>query len=971
MSRNQYETGLAIGCLSNICTEELARDLAPDIVGLLSSTRPYIRKKALSVLYRIFVKFPDALRPSFSRIKEKLEDQDSSVVRAAVNIICELARKNPKNYIPLAPTLWKILTSSQNNWVLIKIIKLFSVLAPLEPRLAKKLVEPLTTILEAPAMALLYECIQCCISGLSHIENIMRTCSAKLRIFIEHPDQNLKYLGLISMGNIMKTYPKGVIEHRDIILTCLEDADTTIRLRALDLISGMVNKKNLQTIVHKLVEYLNLATGQYREDLLENIVRICSQQNYKYIVDFEWYLGILIDLTYARDSKHGKLICDQILDVCVRVESIRPFAVDAMVTLLRDPRLLSDSIQDGGMCEVLSSAAWIVGEYSDLTEDHLPALESLLHTRVNFLPLGVQVVYVQNILKLFSRIAYNASNSNNFEHVEAALSLINERLGIYLQSQHLEVQERACFLNIAIDIYKKERANGNDISTEFAVLFEDPLKPVSPLAQSKVPIPEGLDLDAWINEPYGNEPSPWEVQESQETGWADIQDPFVSHSTGISSMGIGYGSSYIGDLNKGSYNSGYSNNREVDPLELEKKRAQMASMRANDPYYLGGKGLDRSMSRDGMPPIETLTREDLALNDGLGFRFSPSSRKKDKSKKKKDKKKRVKAEVLATEELPEGVTLEPNEIAKKDVKDKLAEIQLDDILPSETLPVRQHRQVESPTPTRTVEKSSQTSPMPQPTFTLPTSNGRPKVATKKDKKEKKRLKKELKKLSKVTMYRDENIRVSFKWEEPTEDTIRLPILLKNVSKTPVCNVDLDLEENDSIQWVRPEDAPQTGPISLNVTLQPNEKTKYGVPLRYTSCLNPIQVTGKLRYTLQGNEESKEESIQFTVPCHLFLKGVDMSQTAFVELLKGPLSASLKTTALSNTITNVVFMLSSLFKLSIIDNGETRGSLYGITTQGHHVAILVKTEAEKVALAVKSSDDVLASNLIQEIQTILK
>lgn len=61
-----------------------------------------------------------------------LTDQDSSdftgVQSAAVNVICELARRNPKNYLSLAPLFFKLMTSSTNNWVLIKIIKLASVL---------------------------------------------------------------------------------------------------------------------------------------------------------------------------------------------------------------------------------------------------------------------------------------------------------------------------------------------------------------------------------------------------------------------------------------------------------------------------------------------------------------------------------------------------------------------------------------------------------------------------------------------------------------------------------------------------------------------------------------------------------------------------------------------------------------------------------------------------------------------------
>ena len=43
-----------------------------------------------------------------------------------MNVICELARKNPKNYLSLAPLFFKLMTSSTNNWVLIKIIKLVS-----------------------------------------------------------------------------------------------------------------------------------------------------------------------------------------------------------------------------------------------------------------------------------------------------------------------------------------------------------------------------------------------------------------------------------------------------------------------------------------------------------------------------------------------------------------------------------------------------------------------------------------------------------------------------------------------------------------------------------------------------------------------------------------------------------------------------------------------------------------------------
>ncbi|CAG0891680.1 unnamed protein product [Darwinula stevensoni] len=146
-SVNQYEAGIALGSLACFISPDLARDLANDVMILLTSTKPYLRKRAVLLLYKVFLKFPDALRPAFPRLKEKLEDPDPGVQSAAVNVVCELARKNPKNYLSLAPMFFKLMTSSTNNWMLIKIIKLFGALTPLEKRLGKKLMEPLTNLI--------------------------------------------------------------------------------------------------------------------------------------------------------------------------------------------------------------------------------------------------------------------------------------------------------------------------------------------------------------------------------------------------------------------------------------------------------------------------------------------------------------------------------------------------------------------------------------------------------------------------------------------------------------------------------------------------------------------------------------------------------------------------------------------------------------------------------------------------------
>lgn len=147
-ARSAYEVGIAINCLANIATEDLSRDLLSDVVTMLTSSRPYVRKKATLLLYKLYLRYPQGLRLTFDNLKRKLADENPSTVSCAVNVVCELARKKPANYLPLAPELFALLTSSSNNWMLIKVAKLMSALVQEEPRLARKLLEPLANIVQ-------------------------------------------------------------------------------------------------------------------------------------------------------------------------------------------------------------------------------------------------------------------------------------------------------------------------------------------------------------------------------------------------------------------------------------------------------------------------------------------------------------------------------------------------------------------------------------------------------------------------------------------------------------------------------------------------------------------------------------------------------------------------------------------------------------------------------------------------------
>ncbi len=55
-SQNMYDAGVALSSLACFISPDLARDLSNDIMSLLTSTKPYIRKKAVLILYKVFLR---------------------------------------------------------------------------------------------------------------------------------------------------------------------------------------------------------------------------------------------------------------------------------------------------------------------------------------------------------------------------------------------------------------------------------------------------------------------------------------------------------------------------------------------------------------------------------------------------------------------------------------------------------------------------------------------------------------------------------------------------------------------------------------------------------------------------------------------------------------------------------------------------------------------------------------------------
>ncbi|OJZ80813.1 hypothetical protein ASPFODRAFT_53059 [Aspergillus luchuensis CBS 106.47] len=525
--------------LPNIATTSLSMSLLPDVLSRISHSHSVVRKKAIICLYRLALAYPDALKLAWPKLKERLMDdqEDTSVTTAVLNVVCELGWRRPHDFLPLAPRFFELLVDGGNNWMAIKIIKLFATLTPLEPRLIRKLHRPLVNIIQTTtAMSLLYECINGLIqggildfdAGIEEKDEIASLCVGKLRgMVVSDSDPNLKYVALLAFNKIVLTYPGLVSLQQDVIMHCLDDADISIRLQALELAARMVTSDSLQSIVGRLISQLmdsrplkkgsHLEPGdgypewendkqrsewtnkaplilppEYRVQVIHRILDICSFDNYSNLTDFEWYVDVLIRLvtllpadsedTFMTNATHNEQetlsqsnitdrIGSEIRNIAVRVRDVRMEATRAAESLiLIDNRQTLFSGVPMSNNSALGPLAWVVGEYAQYLSSPRQTLYSLIDVSNVSLPAKTLSLYVQAIPKIFTQIVCSGGRDwSSSKRSEVALNLARiidflETLGAH---PDLNVQERAIefleIMRLAADAAHSTSLDAHDI----------------------------------------------------------------------------------------------------------------------------------------------------------------------------------------------------------------------------------------------------------------------------------------------------------------------------------------------------------------------------------------------------------------------------------------------------------------------------------------------------------------------------
>lgn len=667
---------LPIITLPHVITPSLALSVLSDLLPRLTHSSPAIRKKTIVTLYRLALVYPETLRPAWPKIKERLMDEgeDPSVTAAIVNVVCELGWRRPQDFLPLAPRLFELLVDSGNNWMAIKLIKLFATLTPLEPRLVRKLLPPLTNIIKTtPAMSLLYECINGIIQGgiLDGTddsvggEEIATLCVSKLRgMIMVEGDANLKYVALLAFNKIVLTHAYLVAQQEDVIMECIDSPDISIRLRALDLVVGMVNSDNLMSIVGRLMRQLKnsrsataeelnhrpapiepaadsddeslevaiktfneaseapLLPDDYKIDVINKILDMCSSNNYGNLVDFDWYIDILIQLvrsapipnssslsdepsTGRKDPSSidvSERIGDELRLVAVKVKALRSQATRAAESILISTYNDTSSQLTSGS-GVLRAVAWMVGEYASCLASPDGTLTALLQfTKATTSAEGL-IIYLQALPKILALIvgddqmAWTPERKTMTSLLMARIIHALEPLAVH---PDLEVQERAVefseLLKLAAEAVKGQETSTDGTQQDAPLLLTQAipllfagqeLNSVAVGAQKNVPIPQGLDLDQPINANLNNllravESASFDEPEQDEfeVYYHQQQPPIAISSNEPAVNRLGVREEQVHSYQQGSEES------YLDPDIVARRRAERIERNKDDPFYI-------------------------------------------------------------------------------------------------------------------------------------------------------------------------------------------------------------------------------------------------------------------------------------------------------------------------------------------------------------------------------------------------
>eukprot|EP01094_Clydonella_sp_ATCC50884_P019652 TRINITY_DN389_c0_g1_i2.p1 TRINITY_DN389_c0_g1~~TRINITY_DN389_c0_g1_i2.p1 ORF type:complete len:595 (-),score=196.28 TRINITY_DN389_c0_g1_i2:983-2767(-) len=372
---NQYVVGLALCSLANISSPGIARDLAPNVVKLLGSSNPFIKKKAALCAIRTVRKVPELVEQFLPKVRPLLSARNHGVLITAVSLmveLCKMDEANIKVFRKCTPTLVKILKSLATSgyapehdvngitdpFLQVKILIMLRLIGRNDAQASDVMNDILAQVATNTEStrnvgnAILYEAVQTIMNIES--ESGLRVLAVNvLGRFLSNKDNNIRYVALNTLRRVVAADYQAVQRHRNTIVECLRDHDISIRRRALDMVYALVNESNIKSLMRELLNYLMSTDFEARSDLT---AKICWATE-KYAPNPRWYLDTILRVMAIAGDQIPEETVSNTIHLIIETPPLQTYAVHKLFTVLSKEILKQPLVQTG---------VWCLGEYGDL-----------------------------------------------------------------------------------------------------------------------------------------------------------------------------------------------------------------------------------------------------------------------------------------------------------------------------------------------------------------------------------------------------------------------------------------------------------------------------------------------------------------------------------------------------------------------------------------------------------------------------
>ncbi|KAF3596836.1 hypothetical protein DY000_02023538 [Brassica cretica] len=502
--------GLALCALGNICSAEMARDLAPEVERLIQFRDPNIRKKAALCSTRIVRKVPDLAENFINAASSLLKEKHHGVLITGVQLCYELCTINDealeffrkKCTEGLIKTLRDITNSAYqpeydvagitDPFLHIRLLKVLRVLGHGDANASDLMTDILAQVAtktesnKNAGNAILYECVET-IMAIEDTSSLRVLAINILGRFLSNRDNNIRYVALNMLMKAIAFDDQAVQRHRVTILECVKDPDASIRKRALELVSLLVNENNVKQLTKELIDYLEISDEDFKEDLSAKICSIVE----KFSPEKIWYIDQMLKVL----SEAGKFVKDDVWHALIVVISnaseLHGYTVRALYKAV-----LTYSEQE----TLVRVAIWCIGEYGDLLVNNVGMLG--IEDPITVTECDAVDVVEDAITRHNSDMTTKAMALVALLKLSSRFPSISERIKDVILKQKgsllLEMQQRAIEFNSIVERHKNIRSS---LVERMPVLDEATFNvrragslpaSVSTMAKPSVSIPNGV-----------------------------------------------------------------------------------------------------------------------------------------------------------------------------------------------------------------------------------------------------------------------------------------------------------------------------------------------------------------------------------------------------------------------------------------------------------------------------------------------